>query len=53
MLVSHEYEYLYLDAIYIHVEEMNIRNIPVFIVLTVNPNGTKHIITFNLAKSEL
>jgi len=47
-----EYEYLYLDAIWIHVKEMNIKNRPILIALGVKADGSKHILTFKLAKSE-
>lgn len=47
-----EYEYLYLDAIWVHVRELNIKSRPILIALGVKPGGSKHILTFKLAKSE-
>lgn len=52
MPLSDEYEYLYLDAIWVHVKELNIKSRPILIALGVKPDGTKHILTFKLAKSE-
>ena len=52
MPLSDEYEYLYLDAIWLHVKELNIKNRPILIALGVKPDGTKHILTFKLAKGE-
>lgn len=50
--LSDEYEYLYLDAIWVHVKELNIKSRPVLIALGVKPDGSKHIVSFKLAKSE-
>jgi len=47
-----QYEYLYLDAIWVHVKELNIKNRPILIALGVKTDGTKHILAFKLAKSE-
>ncbi|MFA7114393.1 MAG: IS256 family transposase [Candidatus Omnitrophota bacterium] len=47
-----EYEYLYLDAIWIHVKELDIKNRPILVALGVKNDGSKHILTFKLAKSE-
>ena len=47
-----EYEYLYLDAIWVHVKELNIKSRPILVALGVKPDGSKHILTFKLAKSE-
>ena len=47
-----EYEYLYLDAIWIHVKELNIKSRPILVALGVKSDGTKHILSFKLAKSE-
>ena len=52
MPLSDEYEYLYLDAIWVHVKELNIKSRPVLVALGVKPDGSKHILTFKLAKSE-
>lgn len=45
-----EYEYLYLDAIWIHVKELNIRSRPILIALGVKGDGSRHILTFKLGK---
>ena len=50
--LSDEYEYLYLDGIWTHVKEINIKNRPILIALGVKADGTKHILTFKLAKGE-
>ena len=47
-----EYEHLYLDAIWVHVKELNIKSRPILIALGVKADGSKHIVTFKLAKSE-
>ncbi len=47
-----EYEYLYLDAIWVHIKELNIKSRPILIALGVKPDGSKHILTFKLGKSE-
>ena len=47
-----EYEYLYFDAIWVHVKELNIKSRPILIALGVKGDGSKHIVTFKLAKSE-
>ena len=47
-----DYEYLYLDAIWIHVKELSIKSRPILAALGVKPDGSKHILTFKLAKSE-
>jgi putative transposase len=47
-----EYEYLYLDAIWVNVKELNIKNRPILVALGVKTDGTKHILSFKLAKSE-
>jgi len=47
-----EYKYLYLDAIWVHIKELNIKSRPILIALGVKSDGTKHILTFKLAKSE-
>ena len=52
MPLSDEYEYLYLDAVWVHIKEINIKNRPLLIALGVKPDGTRHILTFKLAKSE-
>lgn len=52
MPLSDEYEYLYLDAIWVHVKELNIKNRPILVALGVKTDGSKHILTFKLAKSE-
>jgi transposase-like protein len=50
--LSDEYEYLYLDAMWVHIKEINIKNRPILIALGVKTDGSKHILTFKLAKSE-
>lgn len=52
MPLSDEYEHLYLDAIWVHVKELNIKSRPILIALGVKTDGSKHILTFKLAKSE-
>jgi len=52
MPLEDEYEYLYLDAIWVHVKEVNIKNRPILIAFGVKTDGSKHILTFKLAKSE-
>ena len=52
MPLSDEYEYLYLDAMWVHIKELNIKSRPVLIALGVKADGSKHILTFKLAKSE-
>jgi len=52
MPLKDEYEYLYLDAIWVHVKELNIKSRPILIALGVKADGSKHILTFKLAKSE-
>lgn len=52
MPLSDEYEYLYLDAIWIHIKELDIKSRPVLIALGIKPDGTKDILAFKLAKSE-
>jgi putative transposase len=52
MPLSDEYEYLYLDAIWVHVKELNIKNRPILLALGVKTDGTKYILTFKLARSE-
>lgn len=52
MPLSDEYEYLYLDAIWVHIKELNIKNRPIVIALGVKSDGTKHILAFKLGKSE-
>ncbi|MCK4917052.1 MAG: IS256 family transposase, partial [Candidatus Omnitrophica bacterium] len=52
MPLSDEYEYLYLDAIWVHVKELNIKSRPILVALGVKSDGSKHILTFKLAKSE-
>ena len=52
MPLKDEYEYLYLDAIWVHVKELNIKNRPILIALGVKADGTKHILTFKLGKGE-
>ena len=52
MPLSDEYEYLYLDAIWVHVKELNIKNRPILIALGIKADGTKHILTFKLGKGE-
>lgn len=52
MPLSDEYEYLYLDAIWVHIKELNIKNRPIMVALGVKADGSKHILTFKLAKSE-
>ena len=52
MTLADEYEYLYLDAIWVHVKELNIKSRPILIALGVKADGSKHILTFKLAKSE-
>jgi putative transposase len=47
-----EYEYLYLDAIWVHVKELNIKSRPILVALGVKADGSKHILTFKLARSE-
>ena len=47
-----EYEYLYLDAIWVHIKELGIKSRPVLAALGVKPDGSKHILAFRLAKSE-
>lgn len=47
-----DYEYLYLDAIWVHVKELNIKSRPVLVALGVKADGSKHVLTFKLAKSE-
>lgn len=47
-----EYEYLYLDAIWVHVKELNIKSRPILVALGVKADSSKHILTFKLAKSE-
>jgi len=47
-----EYKYLYLDAMWVHVKELNIKSRPILIALGVKPDRTKHILTFKLAKGE-
>jgi len=45
-------EYLYLDAIWVHVKELNIKSRPILVALGVKADGSKHILNFKLAKSE-
>ena len=52
MQLLDEYEYLYLDAIWVHVKELNIKSRPILVALGVKLDGTKHILSFKLAKSE-
>lgn len=52
MPLADEYEYLYLDAIWVHVKELNIKSRPILIALGVKADGSKHILSFKLAKSE-
>lgn len=52
MPLSDEYEYLYLDAIWVHIRELNIKSRPILIALGVKVDGSKQILTFKLAKSE-
>ena len=52
MPLSDQYEYLYLDAIWVHIKELNIKNRPVLIALGIKADGSKHILAFKLAKSE-
>ena len=52
MPLSDEYEYLYLDAIWVHVKELNIKSRPILVALGVKADGSKHILTFKLSKSE-
>ena len=52
MRLLDEYEYLYLDAIWVHVKELNIKSRPILVALGVKPDGSKHILAFKLAKSE-
>jgi putative transposase len=52
MPLSDEYEYLYLDAMWVHVKELNIKSRPILIALGVKADGSRHILTFKLAKSE-
>jgi len=47
-----EYEYLYFDAIWVHVKEMGIKNRPILVALGIKSDGSKHILTFKLARSE-
>ena len=46
------YTYLILDAIWIHIKELNIKNRPVLFALGIRENEEKHILGFKLAKSE-
>ena len=50
--LSDEYEYLYLDAIWVHVKEINIKNRPILIALGVKGDESKEILAFKLGKSE-
>ena len=52
MPLKDEYEYLYLDAIWVHVQELNIKNRPILTASGVKADGRKHILTFKLAKGE-
>lgn len=52
MPIQDEYEYLYLDAIWVHVKELNIKSRPILVALGVKADGSKHILSFKLAKSE-
>ena len=52
MPLSDEYKYIYLDAIWVHVKELNIKSRPILIALGVKTDGSKHILSFKLAKSE-
>ena len=47
-----EYEYLYLDAIWVHVKELGIKSRPILIALGVRADGSKRILAFKLAESE-
>ena len=50
--VGDNYVYLILDAIWIHIKEINIKNRPVLFALGITENEEKHILGFKLAKSE-
>ena len=50
--IEDNYVYLILDAIWIHIKEINIKNRPVLFALGITENEEKHILGFRLARSE-
>ena len=50
--IGDDYDYLYLDAMWVHIREIGIKNRPILFALGIKQNGTKHILSFKLAKSE-
>lgn len=52
MPLSDEYKYLYLDAIWVHIKDLNISNKPILIALGAKADGSKRILAFKLAQSE-
>ncbi|MCF7886970.1 MAG: IS256 family transposase, partial [Candidatus Omnitrophica bacterium] len=47
-----QYKYLYLDAIWVHLKELDIKNRPVLVALGIKKDGSKDILAFKLANSE-
>jgi len=50
--LTDEYEYLYLDAMWVNIKELNVKNRPILFALGVKGNGKKYILSFKPAKSE-
>jgi len=50
--LTDDYKYLYLDAIWVHAKELNIKNRPVLVALGVKEDKSKDILAFKLAQSE-
>lgn len=52
MQVGDEYEYLFLDAIWVNIKELDIKNRPILFALGMKRDGSYKIISFKLARSE-
>jgi transposase-like protein len=50
--LSDDYSYLVLDAIWVHIKELNIKNRPVLFAMGIKEDESKQILGFKLAKSE-
>ena len=50
--IPDNYQYLYLDGMWVHIKEIGIRNKAILFVLGMKEDGSKKILGFKLAKSE-
>jgi len=50
--IADTYPYLVLDAIWVHIKEIKIKNRPVLFALGITENGEKYILGFKLTRSE-